>query len=94
MLHCLGGWLTTDDREATQASPKQDPWEDHPLPPSIELWLNETGPYCALHLQRVRDGSPESNNAQAYGTSETFEDNFGSAPTQKEVEHARRQFKV
>ncbi|CAF9918033.1 MAG: hypothetical protein ALECFALPRED_000472 [Alectoria fallacina] len=77
-------------REATQSSP----WEDHPLPTSIKRWLNEAGPFCGLHLQRVKGGGPESNDAQAYITSETFEDIFGSAPTQKEVEHARRQSKV
>ncbi|CAD6592043.1 MAG: hypothetical protein ASARMPRED_005952 [Alectoria sarmentosa] len=80
-------------REATQGSPKQDPWENHPLCPSIKRWLNEAGPFCALHLQRARDGRPESNDALAYITSETFEDVFGSAPTQKEVEHALRQSK-
>ena len=90
MLHGLGGRLTTNDREATQSSP----WEDHPLPTSIKRWLNEAGPFCGLHLQRVKGGGPESNDAQAYITSETFEDIFGSAPTQKEVEHARRQSKV
>ena len=94
MLHGLERWLTTNDREATQGSPKQDPWENHPLCPSIKRWLNEAGPFCALHLQRARDGRPESNDALAYITSETFEDVFGSAPTQKEVEHALRQSKV
>ena len=101
LVHCTlqenGGWLTNNNRNSTQASSTQGPWEDLPLSPPTKRWLNEdgtAGPYCPFHLQGRKDEHSESHEERFSSANEILEDVSGSAPSQRGEERCRQQSKV
>lgn len=80
----MGGWLTRDDRNATQGSSNQRLWNDCPISPSTDRWLGEAEKDSPPHFQTGKDKEHESQEAEASSTIEDLKENIsGPVPTKR-----------
>ena len=78
LLHNIGGWLTIDDRDIFEESPRQYACKDCAPPPSIERFQVEDGPWNGLHLQDGNGKDPKSQYIAHRARIGTLKDILGS----------------